>query len=129
MEERHFFAALAEWDKARNAARKRGGIMPAVNEVPIDVYRTAIEGAKKKPAASSLNTEVPEGASVGDDEIEELLDEPEGEPSPTPKPLGREYVLRLLSDVVRAAIAAQDIVAADIANDAISRLCQERQAS
>ena len=45
LQERHYYAALTEWDKARCEMRKRGSIMPSFDEIPLDAYRAAIEGA------------------------------------------------------------------------------------
>lgn len=131
LQERHYYAALTEWDKARCEMRKRGSIMPSFDEIPLDAYRAAIEGAKKRPRSSEPETETQptesevaaeSDPSVSEDEIEE-----EEEPVSTRQLRGRDHVLRLLSDVVRAALAAQDVEAADVANDAISRLCGRRE--
>ena len=114
--------------------------MPAAHQIPLDVYRTAIDGAQKAgraqspaPETAALVAEI--AAECGEpaedepaDELEE--DEEEVEPISARQILlqGRDHVLRLLSDAVRAALAAQDMEAADVANDAISRLCGGRAA-
>lgn len=54
-----------------------------------------------------------------EDEVEEL-------PTSERRPHGRDQVLRLLSDAVRAALAEHDEEAAQVANDAIARLCGGR---
>jgi hypothetical protein len=137
MDDWHCNAAMDAWDGVREEARKRGGIMAAVHEIPIEVYRAAIDAAKTRrtrgaePEVSATETE--SAAECGEpadpeDELEE--DEEEEEPISARQVLllGRDHVLRLLSDAVRAALAAQDMEAADAANDAISRLCGGRAA-
>lgn len=129
-------AAMNEWDLARREARKRGSLLPAVHEVPLAVYRAAIEKktpesvTEKEPEETESEAEETEEAvaeeTVDEESLSELDDEPEDEAEPisSRQPLpGREHVLRLLSDVVRAALAAKDLEAATVANDAISRLC------
>lgn len=131
VEERHCAAAMDAWDHARSNARKRGGIMPAVHEIALEVYRAAIEGAKRPPRTRGPTAEaVPattelEAAEGGAAEPAEREPDDSGEEEPVSRPhaQGRDHVLRLLSDAVRAALAAQDVEAADAANDAISRLC------
>ncbi len=144
LEDWQCIAAMNEWDTARREARKRGGSLPAVHEVQLATYQAAIEGAKKKAQESETEKVEDEGddaKETGGEDAEarsEAGDEPsepsmvglddetedEAEPISTRQPLqGREHVLRLLSDAVRAALAAKDLEAAAVANDAISRLC------
>lgn len=133
LEERHFYAAMEEWDQARSAARKRGGIMPAVHEIPLEAYRTAIEGVTRNERVRRPETETgataTESVEAGSEPSTQEIDD-EGAPEEAPisdrEPRGREHVLRLLSDAVRVALASQDVEAADVANDAISRLCRGR---
>lgn len=135
LQERHFYAALDVWDQARSAARKRGGIMPAVHEIPDDTYRTAIEGARRRPRSQETEMAMAESAAVTADSAAaessafEPDDETEEAPISTRQPLkGRDHVLRVLSDTAREAIAADDKEAADAANSAISWLCGGRKA-
>lgn len=139
----HWTAAMDAWDQARSEVRKRGGIMPAVFEVPLGVYRAAVEGARKQPQAApeSEPTETAADEDVdpgtgeavdGDDEEEsddESVDEDESdnEPSSIRQLRGRDRVLRVLSDTARSAIASKDLEAADTANQAISLLCRKRE--
>jgi hypothetical protein len=144
--ERHFAAALAEWDRGRSEARKRGGIPPTHEQIPLDTYRAVIDAARKQPRTRSPEIEMSEEGEEGcessmpedededddeddDDEHEHDDDQIEEEPISTRQSSGREHVLRHLSDAVRAAIAADDMEAAEAANDAISRLCGGREVS
>lgn len=126
LEERHFYAALDVWDQARGAARKRGGIMPAAQEIPLEAYRAVLDGARKRPRSPEAEMAATESEEGGEVPVDEKIEE---EPISTRQLLkGRDHVLRVLSDTARAAIAADDKEAADAANTAISWLCGGREA-
>lgn len=138
--ERPLGAALAEWDRVRSEARKRGGIMPAHNQIPLEAYRAAIEGARKPKRARSPETETaaegePSEQALEDDSESEGDGEDEGEDEGEEEPVstrhlkGLRHVLQVLANTARKAIAAEDMEAADAANNAIEWLCGGREAS
>jgi hypothetical protein len=146
--DRHFVAALSAWDEARREARKRGGIPPTYDQIPLETYRAAVEGAQKlhRMRSPELETTATAGEESGelsaaegedddneedgeDDDNEEDGEGIDEEPISTRQLQGRGHVLRHLSHAVRAALAANDTEAADVANDAISRLCGGRDDS
>jgi hypothetical protein len=124
LQERHLTAAFAVWEQARAAARKRGGIMPAVDQIPLDDYRHAIETAPRRRRAHASSDE-PVRATGGEPEFVEALDaDPACAMREVPPP-AQMQVVRYFALAVRTALEAHDLRAAQVANDAILRLAGE----
>lgn len=128
LQERHLTAAFALWEQAREAARKRGGIMPAVDQIPLDDYRRAIETAsRRKKRAHAVDEPAP--ASDGAPELAEVLEPGAAsakreDPPPASAP-AQMRVVHLLALAVKTALEVHDLRAAQVANDAILRLAGE----
>ncbi|APR88230.1 hypothetical protein A7982_13579 [Minicystis rosea] len=138
-EERHLTAAMAALEAARDEARRRGGIMPAVDQIPVEVYRAAVEGAAKNKRQRRLEPELE--AAIEQDEPLSSDDEDDGahggggddnsgeddehEAVPISERIlrGRGRILRRLSDAVGEALAVQDVEAAEAINNTIALLC------
>jgi hypothetical protein len=118
LQERDLTAAFGVWEQARAAARKRGGIMPAVDQIPLDDYRHAIETAPRKAA----NAPAGEPANVLDPGAVSAKRE-----DPPASLLVQMQIVRHFALALRTALDAGDLGAARVANDAILRLAGEAE--
>jgi hypothetical protein len=122
LQEPQVAAAFRWWLQAREAKRKKGGIMPMVHEIPLEDYVCAIESARRGP--STPRDEPVNLAAELDDQ--EHTDEQELPPAMTGRETtaGRDRVLHHLAMAVKAALAERDIEAAEAAADALVRLVE-----